>query len=156
MTDDEGGPGVRPALAVVLAAVADLALVVFGLGMTSLALDEDVIAVPDLGQLPGVLGIALSVLAFAGVLLAGVRRPRPTYWLAPVTAAAAFLAYLAGVGLGALFVASPGAAAAAVGMLATSWFGAVIAGVALVCGWAGVALVRTRAERPKWPWEDGE
>ena len=42
----------------------------------------------------------------------------------------------------------------AAGAFATSWFAVVLASTALIAGWTAVALVRTRAGRPRWPWED--
>ena len=45
------------------------------------------------------------------------------------------------------------AASAAWGVL-LSWFEVVIAVAAFVCAWAGIALTRTHASRPRWPWED--
>ena len=44
-------------------------------------------------------------------------------------------------------------AIAAAGAFATSWFAVVLASAALIAGWTAVALVRTRAGRPRWPWE---
>jgi len=151
------GP-VRPPVALAFATAGFFALLIFGLGMTSLATGEDVIAAPGLGQVPGVAGVVCATLAFAGGLWAAIARAgmrHPSYWGAAWTTAATFLAYLAGVWFGAVFTgADLGAATAVVGRLATSWFGLVIAAAAFVSAWAGVALVRTRARRPRWPWED--
>jgi prolipoprotein diacylglyceryltransferase len=47
-------------------------------------------------------------------------------------------------------------AIAAAGGFATSWFAVLLASVALVAAWTAVALVRTRAGRPRWPWERDE
>lgn len=179
----EGGP-VRPVTALAFATVGFVALAIFGLGMTSLVASQDVIATPGLGQVPGIAGMVLATLAFAGGLWASIRgagatdaaapgetaesapgAPRggpgaagprhPSFWGAAWTTAACFVAYLAGVWLGAVFSgAGPGVAGGVVGRLATSWFGLVIAAAAFVCAWAGIALVRTRAHRPRWPWED--
>ena len=122
--------------------------------MTSLATNQDVISVPGLGQIPGIVGMSLSTLAFAGGLWVAVRRAQPSFWGVLGAVVGAFLGYLAGVWFGALIGgADIAAATAAVGMLATSWFGAVIVAAALVAAWGGVALVRTRAQRPRWPWE---
>ncbi|MFC0196974.1 hypothetical protein ACFFIR_08870 [Microbacterium arthrosphaerae] len=194
MTAD-GGAGlssgsVRPPVALAFATIAFVALTIFGLGMTSLATGEDVIATPGLGQVPGIAGVICAGLAFAGGLWATIGRaegtdaaarggdsvpagvgprtdpapaagtrgrgPRhPSSWGAAWTTAAAFLAYIGAVWLGALVTgASLGVATGVAGRLATSWFGAVVAAAAFVCAWAGIALVRTRAHRPRWPWED--
>ncbi|SIT87454.1 hypothetical protein [Microbacterium sp. RU33B] len=154
MTGPTRPDGVRPVVALALATVSFVALLIAGLGMLSLALDQDVIAVRGLGQVPGILGTALAVAAFAAALWAAIRR-RPTYLGALGCAVAAFLAYVAGVWLGAAFSgADLGAAAAAAGGVAASGFGVVVAAAGLVAGWGGVALVRTRSDRPRWPWED--
>jgi hypothetical protein len=166
-----GGP-VRPPVALAFATVGFVALAIFGLGMVSLGTGEDVIATPGLGQIPGIVGMVLSVLAFAGGLWASIARAgrvdaatpahaddhgarQPSFWGVVWTTAAAFLAYIGGVWVGAVATGADLAAASAVaGRLATTWFGAVIAGAAFVSAWAGIALVRTRARRPRWPWEN--
>jgi hypothetical protein len=156
MTATPGGGGgpIRPLVALGLALVTFVALLVCGLGVVSLVTDQDVISAPGFGQAPGVLGCVVAAAAFAGTLWASVRRPRPSFWGALWTAAATFLGYLAGVAIGALAQgADPALTASAVGHLATTWFGVVVAAAALVSGWGGIALVRTRAHRPRWPWE---
>ncbi len=45
-------------------------------------------------------------------------------------------------------------ASSVAGRIATTWFGVVVAAAALIAAWGGIALVRTRAQRPRWPWED--
>jgi hypothetical protein len=152
-SEANGGP-LSPRLAVVFATVAYLALTIAGLGVTSLALDLDVIAVPGLGQAPGIVGMVLGGLVFAGSLRLGLRPPHPSFWTALVVALATVLAYAAGVFLGAVFTgADLAAAAAAAGGVAVSWFGVVVAAAAFVSAWGGVALVRTRSRRPRWGWE---
>lgn len=185
--DGDGGPSqgpVRPAVALAFATVGFIALAIFGLGMTSLVIGEDIIATPGLGQIPGVTGMVCATLAFAGGLWAaiaragsgtdaatpgrvpssgpagsgssaGAGRRHPSYWGAAWTTAASFLAYVGGVWFGAVFTgADLGVATAVAGRLATSWFGLVVAAAAFVSAWSGIALVRTRAHRPRWPWED--
>jgi hypothetical protein len=166
-----GGP-VRPPVALAFATIGFGALTIFGLGMVSLATAEDVIATPGLGQIPGITGVILAVLAFAGGLWAAIGRTgrsvdavtpttadhgpgrQPSFWGVVWTTAACFLAYVGGVWLAAVATgADLGVATGVAGRLATSWFGAVVAGSAFVCAWAGIALVRTRAHRPRWPWE---
>ncbi|MDQ7878262.1 hypothetical protein Q9R08_09790 [Microbacterium sp. QXD-8] len=160
------GP-VRPPIALAFATIGFVALTIFGLGMTSLILAEDVIATPGLGQIPGAAGVVCATLAFAGGLWAAIARAgsgppggsaaarHPSYWGAAWTTAAAFLAYVGGVWFAALFTgADLGVATAVAGRLATSWFGVSVAAAAFVSAWAGIALVRTRAHRPRWPWED--
>ncbi|GAA2986326.1 hypothetical protein JOD63_002291 [Microbacterium terrae] len=149
------GGSVRPAAALALATISFVALFIFGLGMTSLATGEDVIAVRGLGQSPGIVAAVVATGVFAVALWPGLRRVPPTYWAAAWTAAATFLAYL--LALVVAVVATGGDLASAVavaGRISTTWFGVVVAGAAAVCAWGGVALVRTRASRPRWPWED--
>jgi hypothetical protein len=148
-----GGP-VSPPVALAFSAVAFVALAIAGLGIASLLLDADVIAVRGLGWIPGVVGMLLAVAGFCVAVWTGVRAEHPSYWTAPVAALSAYLGEVAGVVLGALLSgAGAGAALAAAGAVAAGWPGAVVAGAALVAGWGGVALVRTRAGRPRWPWE---
>lgn len=164
MTSDAphtGGP-VRPAVALMLAVVGFFALLIFGLGMTSLLTGSDVVGVPGLGQLPGVFATALATAVFAAGLWLTIRSspdrvPNPSFWAVAWIAPAVLLGYLAGLGVTAVATgADLAGAAAAVGTVATSWFAVVIAGAAAVAGWAGIALVRTRAQRPRWPWEDDD
>lgn len=183
---ESGGGSVRPLTALAFTTIGFVALVIFGLGMTSLATGEDVIDTPGLGQAPGVTGVVLATAAYAAALWAAIGRSargsartrvpdgarvpgdradaggadasapqHPSYWAAAWTTAASFLAYLAGVCVAAIVTGTgPALAAAVAGRLATSWFGGVVAAAAFVCAWSGIALVRTHAARPRWPWED--
>ena len=69
--EPSGGP-VRPGVALAFATASFIALLIFGLGMLSLFIGEDVIEAPGLGQVPGVLAVALATVAFAGSLWAAV------------------------------------------------------------------------------------
>ncbi|GAA1943842.1 hypothetical protein [Microbacterium deminutum] len=164
----QGGGTVRPLTALAFATATFVALLIFGLGMVSLALGEDVIATSGLGQAPGIVATVFATIAFAIGLWLAVRSHRsaaasegdsprlsPSYWGAAWTTAACFLAYVGGLFVGAVTTgADLAAAAAAAGRIATTWFGVVVAAAALVSAWGGIALVRTRASRPRWPWED--
>lgn len=144
----------RPAVAIVFALAGYLALIVFGFGLVSLVGDTDVIAAAGFGVLPGVVGVAGAVLALAGVLTAALRMPHPSYYAALWGAAAAYLGYLAGVWVPAVAGGiDPVLAAAVVGRLAIGWWGLIVALGAFVSAWAAVALRRTHARRPRWPWE---
>jgi hypothetical protein len=146
---------VRPLVALAFATAAFIALLIFGLGMLSLALGEDVIESRGLGQIPGILAVTVSTAAFALSLWAAVRMRSPSFWGAAWTTAATLMGYLLGVWFGAVATGADLAVATAVaGRIATTWFGVVVAGAALVASWGGIALVRTRAQRPRWPWED--
>ncbi len=151
-------PGrVSPLAALAFATVGFVALLIMGFGLTSLLAEAEVIAVPGLGPLPGVLGVAASAIAVAAVLWPSVRAAHPSYWAAAVAAAAALIAFLAGLWLGAVVSgADPARAVAAAGGFATSGFAVVLVGAAIVSAWAAIALVRTRAGRPHWPWENDD
>ena len=152
--DSSGGP-VRPIVALGLATVTFVALLIFGLGMASLFLEADVVETPGLGQIPGVFATALTTGAFSLALWTGLRAPHPSYWAALWTAAACYLAYVGGMWIGALVASGQFAVATEVaGRIATTWFGAVVVAAAGVSVWGGIALARTRAQRPRWPWED--
>lgn len=153
---DPGGPhgGVSAPVAVLFATVGFFALLVAGFGLLSLGADAEVLPVTGLGQAPGAVGTAAAVIAFAAGAAMLVRTPRPTYRGVWLVAVGCFLAYLAGVLIGAALAGVDLARAiAAVGGFATSWFAVLLASIALACAWAAVALVRTRAGRPRWPWE---
>jgi len=154
MTDSGAGAGVRPAVAVALTLVAFIALIVFGLGMVSLVTESDVIEAPGFGVLPGVVGGAVAGAAYAGVTAAALRAAHPSYLTALWAAIACYLAYVIGVWLAAVVGGvAPAVATAAAGRLAVGWWGVIIAAAAFVCAWSAVALRRTRARRPRWPWE---
>lgn len=149
--------GVRPGVATVFATVGFFALVIAGFGLASLLLDADVIATPGIGLLAGAIALASAIAAFALVLWRATRIARPTYRAAGVATVLAVAAHLAGLWIGAVLQgASVALATAAVGGFVTSWFVVVLAGCAFVAGWSGIALVRTRAQRPRWTWEREE
>jgi len=147
------GP-VSAGVALVFAMTGFIALLIFGLGMVSLALDDSVIETPGLGQLPGIVAFAIGVVVFALTLWRVVVRVRPSFWNAAWVAASVFLGYLAALWIA--VTAASGSIAVASGVtshIATTWFGVVIVATACVCAWVGIALTRTRARRPQWPWE---
>lgn len=153
----ESAPSVSPRVATALSVVGFFALLVAGFGMLSLLSGADVLPVAGLGRAPGIAATACATAAVAGAIWTSVRRARPAYGSAVLVAIVAFLAYLLGLLVGAVFAGTdPARAAAAVGGFATSWFAVVLASAALIAGWTAVALVRTRAGRPRWPWERGE
>ncbi|MER7796525.1 hypothetical protein [Microbacterium sp. NPDC096154] len=124
------------------------------MGMLSLFTDRDVISTPGLGPVPGPLAVAASALVFAGTLWAVIRVDRPGYPSVLGVALGAALAHLGALWILALvFGADVATATAAVGEAATSWTSAVVALAAAVTGWGAVAVRRTSAHRPQWPWE---
>lgn len=138
-----------------LASISFFALAVFGLGALSVATDTDIIAVPDLGQAPGVIGMAVAVVVFALMLWSTLRRRRPSYVATIAIALLAALAHLVAVWITVLIGSSNLVIATAVaGDLVRGGASAVLVGVGLIAAWGGIALRRTRAEHPRWPWEN--
>ncbi|WP_251048894.1 hypothetical protein [Microbacterium sp. ISL-103] len=137
----------------VLATVSFFALAVFGLGAVSVATDRDIISVRGLGPVPGAVGMLVAVIVFALVLAASLRRTPLTFLSVPAIALATTLAHLVAVwagvavGSGDLIVAT-----AVVGDLIGGGASIVILAAAAIAAWGGIALRRTRAEHPRWPW----
>ncbi len=141
----------------VLATISFFALAVFGLGAVSIATDTDIIAVPDLGQTPGVVGMIAAVVSFALVLWSTLRRPHPSYVATIAIALVAGLVHLVAVWVAVLVGAGSIVLATAVaGGLVRGGASAVLVLAGLIAGWGGIALRRTRAEHPRWPWERDE
>lgn len=157
MQRDPRGPesaGVSPVLAVVFATIGFFALAVFGLGALSVVTDSDIIATPGLGQAPGIGGMLAAVVAFAVLLWFVVRRPAASFVSAVVIALSVALAHLAVVWVSVTGVAASALLATAVaGDLVRGGASAVVLVAALLGAWAGIAMRRTRARRPRWPWE---
>lgn len=144
-------------VAVAFTLVGFFALLIAGFGMLSLLSDAEVLSVAGLGPLPGVLGVGCASAAFAASTWSVVHRAAPRYRGVALIVVAAFLGFLVGVLVGGVLAgADLVRTIAAAGSFATSWFAVVLASAALVCGWAAVALVRTRTGRPRWPWEGDE
>ncbi|WP_223170685.1 hypothetical protein [Microbacterium sp. NIBRBAC000506063] len=143
-----------PFLAVVLATVLFFALAIMGLGALSYYTDTDVIAVPGLGQAPGVLAMGAAVAAFSGTLWTTVRPARPSFTPVLITALATPLAHLFVLWL-VLLVTGSGllVATTVAGDLVRGGFSLVLLLAAAVAAWGGVALRRTRSTGPQWPWE---
>ena len=146
--------GVSPALAAFLSVGGFGALSICGFGFLSLLTGSDVVPSERIGHLPGPVGFAVAVAALSLVLLDGLRRPRPSYVLAVPAALAVFAAYPAGLAVASVLGGvDPVFAATAAAQFAGSWYAVVLAAAAAAAGWVAVALVRTRARRPEWPWE---
>ncbi|WP_052193796.1 hypothetical protein [Microbacterium sp. ZOR0019] len=140
-----------------LATISFFALAVFGLGALSVATDTDIISTPDLGQAPGVVGMLAAVVAFAVLLWVTLRTRRPSFVSTITIALVTVLAHLAVVWFAVLLGTSDIVIATAVaGDLVRGGVSAVLLVAALIAAWGGVALRRTRAEHPRWPWERDE
>lgn len=152
-----GSAGVSAVLALVLCVIGFFALAVFGLGALSVATDRDIISVPGLGQMPGVIGMLAAVVVFAGVLYGTLRRRHPSFLAVPGIALATALAHLMLVWSGAIVVTGDlVAATAAAGGLVQHGPSLILLLAAAVASWSGIALRRTRASHPRWPWEGDE
>ncbi|KDA07058.1 hypothetical protein DC31_01080 [Microbacterium sp. CH12i] len=154
---DPRGPapaGVSAALATVMATIGFFALAVFGLGALSIATDAEIISVAGVGQAPGIIGMIIAVAVFAGILWLALRIAQPRFRSVWAISIATTLAHLLAVGVGLLFAGGDFVTALAVmGGLVTGGASLVMLVVAAIAAWAGVALRRTRAKRPRWPWE---
>ena len=146
--------GVSAVLAVVLATIGFFALAVFGLGALTVATDTDIIAVEGLGPLPGAGGMLVAVLTFAVGLWIARRRSHPSFLSVPGIAVGVGLAHLVAVWIGVLVGSGDVVIATVVaGELVSRGPSLVILLVAAVAAWSGIALRRTRASHPRWPWE---
>lgn len=138
----------------VLATIGFFALAVFGLGALSVATDTDIIAVPGLGQAPGAIGMLSAVIVFALMLWSTLRRGNPSYVATVAIALLAAIMHLAAVWVTVLIGSSDLVIATAVaGDLVRGGASAVLVVAGLIAAWGGIALRRTRAEHPRWPWE---
>ncbi|MFJ6677598.1 DUF6121 family protein [Microbacterium sp. NPDC091382] len=147
--------GVAAPIAAFFATVGFAALAICGFGFTSLLTDTDVLSAPGLGQGSGIAAMILCAAVFAGTEYGAVRRRR--YPAAAWVMIATLAAYLVGVFVGGAVTGVDAASAAAVaGEFALSWYALVLALTSVAAAWAGIALHRTRARRPEWPWEHDE
>lgn len=138
----------------VLATIGFFALAVFGLGALSVVTDTDIIAVPGLGPAPGAIGMVAAVAVFALMLWSTLRRGNPSYVATIAIAVLSALMHLAAVWIAVVIGSSDLVIATAVaGDLVRGGASAVLVVAGLVAAWGGIALRRTRAEHPRWPWE---
>lgn len=143
-----------PGALTAFATVAYGALLICVTGFVALLADADVVSVAGVGPVPGALAVLVSVLAFAGSAYRALRVDRPVYPSAAVVGAVAAGAHLIGLWvLAALFGSGLGTAAAAAAGALLSWTTPTFFLVAAACAWAAVAMRRTRAHPPQWPWE---
>lgn len=130
------------------------ALSIMGLGVLTLLTEHDLIAVPGLGQLPGIVGMVLAVGVFALALRAVLTGPRPSFVATVFLALGSALVHLGGVWAATVAEgAGPVDATAAAGQLVLGGGSAVIVVAALIAAWVAIALRRTAARAPRWPWE---
>jgi len=147
--------GVSAPLALVFATIGFFALAVCGLGAVSFVTDADIIAVPGLGQAPGVVGMLAALALFVLSLWFAVRVQHPSFLGVPTISIATGLAHLAGVWVSVLLVTGDLVLATAVaGDLVLGGPSLVLLIAAAIASWGGIALRRTRARHPRWPWEE--
>jgi hypothetical protein len=121
------------------------------------ATDTDIIAVSGLGQAPGAVGMVAAVVVFALMLWSTLRRGDPSYVATIAIALLTVLTHLAAVWITVVIGSSDFVIATAVaGDLVRGGASAVLLVAALIAAWGGIALRRTRAEHPRWPWEREE
>jgi len=129
------------------------AVLIAAFGIVSLLMDEDVVVTPGLGQVPGVIAVAASLVAVAVTIWA--RMPARGIWATlGWVALAAFLGYLAGLGVASVFASTDVVLAlAAVGRAATTWPGLVVVSAAIRGAAMALAVARGAGENARWPWE---
>lgn len=146
-------PASRRAAAVAVGTVTFLAVLIAGFGMTSLLLNEDVIETPGLGQAPGAVAVAGSVIALAVSLWLTVGRVGAILTVV-LASLAAFLGYILLLALAVALTGSGlGAALGATARAATSWPGLVVAIGAALSAVLAVAVAAGAGTTARWPWE---
>ena len=155
--DPHGAPptGVSALLALVIGFVGFAALAILGLGMLSFFRDIDILSVPGLDWWPAIVAMILAIAAFCWMLWPSLSRGRPSFLAVPAVALITAVAHLVALWLAAL-VSGVGTASAllAVSQLVMRGSSLVVLVAAAVGAWVAIALRRTRAAAPHWPWED--
>ncbi|MBD3751272.1 MAG: hypothetical protein IE935_02255 [Micrococcales bacterium] len=143
----------RRAAATAAGVVLFATVLIAAFGFVSLLLDEDVIVTPSLGQVPGVIAVGASLASMA--LTIWVRMPAPGVWGTLLwSGLAAFLGYLAGLGVASVFATADGLLAlSAIGRAATTWRGLVVIAAAILGAAMALAIARGAGENARWPWE---
>ncbi|GGO67049.1 hypothetical protein GCM10010910_27950 [Microbacterium nanhaiense] len=144
-------------LLVAFATIGYLALLVAGLGVASAVVDDDIISTPGVSLVAAYLAAGVAIAAFALLLAGPVSRERPSYWAAASTALGSAGIYTIALAIAA-FVSSGdlSTTGSVLREVLLGWVVPVVLGSALVAAWAGIALRRTAARPPRWPWEDDE
>ena len=140
---------------VAFASVGYVALLVAGLGIASAVTDRDIISVPGTSLVAAFVAAGIGVAAFALFLAVPLARARPSYWGALSTAVGTAAVYLIAIG-GCVLIADgdlDGTLAVLADVL-SGWVTPIVAGSAFVAAWFALAVRRTAARAPRWPWED--
>lgn len=147
--------GVSAFLALVIGFVGFAALAILGLGMLSFFADIDIISVPGLDWWPAIVAMIVAIAVFCWMLWPTLSRGRASFLAVPAVALVAAFAHLAALWLAALLSgAGMTAALIAASQLITRGSSVVVLLAAAIGAWVAVALRRTRAGAPHWPWED--
>jgi hypothetical protein len=139
------------------ASIGYLALLVAGLGTASAIADDDIISTPGVSLVAAYAAAGVAIVAFALLLAGPVSRERPGYWAAASTAVGSAGLYTIALAI-AVFVSSGdlSTTGSVLREVLVGWVVPVVLGSALVAAWAAIALRRTSARQPRWPWEDDE
>lgn len=161
MTTDRDPRGETPAgvsavTALTVGWVSYAALAILALGMVSYFANVDVIPAEGVYRWAGIVGMLVSIGAFAGMLGPVLRAPRPSFTSALLVALVAALLHLAAIWVSALIGGGGVAGSTAVASTLILQGGSLsLLLAAFVAAWVAIALRRTRAGRPHWPWEAG-
>jgi len=147
--------GVSAFLALVIGFVGFATLSILGLGMLSYFADIDILSIPGLDWWPAIVAMIFAILAFCWMLWPALRRDPPSFLAVPAAALVTAVAHLIALALAALLSGVGTAAAiAAVSQLIMRGSSLVVLLAAAVGAWVAIALRRTRAHAPQWPWEE--
>jgi len=149
--------GVSSSLALVIGFVGFAALSILGLGMLSFFRDIDILSVPGLDWWPAIVAMILAIAVFCWMLWPTLSRGRPSFLAVPAAALITAVAHLVALWLAALLSGVGTASAlAAISQLITRGSSLVVLLAAAIGAWVAIALRRTRAGAPHWPWEGDE
>lgn len=149
--------GVSAFLALVIGFVGFAALAILGLGMLSFFNDVDILSVPGLDWWPAIVAMIFGIVVFCWMLWPGLARGRASFLFVPAVAFVTAIAHLVALWLAALLsgVGTAGALAA-VSQLVVRGSSLVVLIAAAIGAWVAIALRRTSAHAPRWPWEHDE
>ncbi|WP_029150160.1 hypothetical protein [Microbacterium indicum] len=143
-----------PLAVAALATVGYLALLVAGLGFASLWTGSEVIAMPGIDIPTAFVAAGAALVAFGLLLWAALDRWRPSYGSVAGVALASGAVHALVLGVAVLV--DTGDLGSVIGVLEhvlIGWVSPVVVLAAAVAAWAAVAIRRTGANPPRWPWE---
>ncbi len=147
--------GVSVVTALTVGWVSFAALAILALGMLSYFAGIDVISAEGVYRWAGITAMIAAIAGFAGMAAWTLRAAHPSYVSALLIALVATLVHLVVMTLAVLIGGETTVGAiTAMSMLVTQGASLAIFLAAVVAAWIAIALRRTRAGRPHWPWED--